>query len=91
MASMIGSTNDTVQHEYISNRQDSYQIRVSNVKEDSHKVMITTATRSADFQGAASNVACGAMWNAVGHEEWKEMVRRKKSGIDSADGAAWLE
>ena len=56
-----------------------------------HEVMITTATRSTDFQGAASIVACGAMWNAVGHEEWKEMVRRKKSGTDSADGAAWLE
>ena len=49
--------------------QDSYQIRVANVKEDGHEVMITTATRSTDFQGAASNVACGAMWNAVGHEE----------------------
>ena len=33
-----------------------------------HEVMITTATRSTDFQGAASTsiVACGAIWNAIG-------------------------
>ena len=78
MANMISSTRDTVQHKYDSNRQGSYQIRVANVKEDGPR-MITTAMRSTDFQGAASIVACGAMWNAVGHEEWKEMVRRKKS------------
>ena len=34
MASMIGNTRDTVQHEYDSNRQDSYLIRVANAKED---------------------------------------------------------
>ena len=80
MANMISSARDTAQHKYDSNPQDM-----------AHKVMITTATRSTDFQGAASNVACGAMWNAVGPEEWKEMVWRKKSETDSADGAAWLE
>ena len=34
MASMIGNIRDTVQHEYVFNRQDSYQIRIANVKED---------------------------------------------------------
>ena len=41
--------------------QDSYQIRVANMKEDGHEVMITAATRSTDFQDATIDVACGAM------------------------------
>ena len=70
MASMIGNTRDTVQHEYVCNRQDSYQIRVANVKEDGSRSHDHHRDEVHGFQGAASIVACGAKRNAVGHEEF---------------------
>ena len=91
MANMIRSTRDTVQHKYDSNRQDSYQIRVANVKEDGprshdhHRDEVHGFPRCSKYRCVWHHV------NAVGHEEWKEMVRRKKFGTDSADGTAWFE